>query len=110
MDDMERLVAQVEHLVELQRQNVEQVKTLAETSALLIQRSEQLYHIQDERTAVLPQLAEQLQAAIDEIETTDEALKESLSDLDGAIDDVSAATAGLLVIQQQANQDEANEQ
>ncbi len=97
MEEMERLLAIV-------RQLVEQVKALAETSNLLIQRQEQLFRMQEERLSILPQLAENQTRAIEELETTNQALQESLDDLDGNTDAIVKATAALLVIQQQQNQ------
>jgi hypothetical protein len=96
MEEMEHLVAQVKQLTE-------QVKALAETSTIQTARQEQLFKMQEERLNILPQLAEQLQHAIDELETTDEALKESLDDQDAAVDDLKKAIAALLLIQQQQN-------
>src|SRR5260221_8964158 len=96
MEDIEHLTSQVKQLTE-------QVKALAETSVIQTQRQEQLFKMQEERLALLPQLAENLQVAIDEIETTDEALKEALNDLDAETDDLKKATAALLLIQQQQN-------
>lgn len=88
---------------------VAQVKILSESVALLIQRSEQLYKLQEERLNLLPQLVENQQRAIEEIETTDQALKDSLDDLDGATDDIAKTTAALLTIQKQWNEKLGNE-
>ena len=101
---------EIEHLKKIVEQLVEQVKSLAETSAIQTQRQEQLFKMQEERLNILPQLAEGLQSAIDEIETTDEALKEALNDLDGEVDDLKKATAALLLIQQQQNTQQNNAQ
>lgn len=81
-----------------------QVQILAESVNLLIQRSEQLFKLQEERLNLLPQLVEGQQKAIEELMATNQALQDSLSDLDGAIDDQAKVTAALLVIQQQQNQ------
>ncbi len=83
---------------------INQVKILAESVALLIQRSEQLYKLQEERLNLLPQLVENQQRAIEELEMTNQALQDSLDDLDGAVDDQAKTTAALLVIQKQWNE------
>jgi uncharacterized coiled-coil DUF342 family protein len=100
---------EMEHLTRIVSQLVEQVQALAQTSELLNQRSEQLYRLQEERTAVLPQLAESLIQARDNIEVLHEEFVQSLDQLEGTTDDLTRATAALLVLQQQANQEEASE-
>ncbi len=107
---MDEITEQMERQAKILMQLVEQVKALAQTAELLIQRSEQLYRLQEERTAVLPQLAEALEQAKDNIEVLHEEFVQSLDQLEGTTDDLTKATAALLVIQQQANQEEANEQ
>ncbi len=98
---------EIDHLKKIVQQLVEQVQAMAETQALQTQRFEQLYKMQEERLAILPQLAENQTRAIEELETTNQALQESLDDLDGNTDAIVKATAALLVIQQQQNQSQA---
>ena len=88
---------------------VKQVQMLRESVEMMLTRSEQLFKMQEERLSVLPQLAENLQAAIDEIETTDQALKDSLDEQDGAIDDLKKSVAALLLIQSQQSAKNASQ-
>ncbi len=107
---MEEILEQLERQAKIVAQLVEQVKARAQTSELLIQRSEQLYKLQEERTAVLPKLAEALIAAKDNLEVIHEEFVQSLDSLEGSTDDITQATAGLLTLQQQVNQDNATTQ
>jgi len=90
-------------------QIVKQVQMLRDSVEMMLTRSEQLFKMQEERLSVLPQLAEDLHVSIDEIQTTDEALKESLNDQDGAIDDLKKSVAALLLIQSQQNAKNASQ-
>jgi methyl-accepting chemotaxis protein len=99
----------MEELEKIVRQLVEQIKTMADSVTLLIQRSEQLYKLQEERLNLLPQLVENQSHAIEELEATNQALQDSLDDLDGATDDIAKTTAALLIIQKQWNEKLQNE-
>lgn len=84
---------------------VKQVQMLKESMDMALTRSEQLFKLQEERLAILPQLEERLSAAIEEIETTNQALLDSLNESDGAIDELKKATAAqLLIVQQMKSQ------
>ncbi len=98
-----------------------QVKTLAESVNLVLTRFEQLFQMQkergeamhqseQERLLVLSQLVEQAKEANEQYEIAREGLVQALDQLDAATDDITNATAGLLTLQQQVNQDEANQQ
>ncbi len=78
-----------------------QVQMLKESVDMMLTRSEQLFKLQEERLAILPQLETHLSASIEEIETTNEALLDSLNESDSAIDDLKKATAAQLLMVQQ---------
>ena len=97
-----------------------QVKTLSESVELMLQRFEQLFSMQrergeamhqseQERLLVLSQLVEQAKESNEQYEIAREGLVQALDQLDGATDDIASATAGLLTLQQQVNQEEANQ-
>ena len=96
-----------------------QVRTLAESVNLVLTRFEQMYSLQKERgeamhqtiqevLTVLNQLEARFQQAAEHLEVTDEAHLQALDQLDAATDDITNATAGLLTLQQQVNQETAN--
>lgn len=82
---------------------VEQVKILRDTNEAMLARQEQLFRMQEERLNAFlekfPAIETRLQQAAEEIETTDEALKESLSDSDQQLDDLVKAVAAILMVQ-----------
>lgn len=88
---------------------VKQVAMLKESVDMMLTRSEQLFKLQEERLNILPQLETRLSGAIEEIETTNQALLDSLNENEGAIDDLKKATAAqLLIVQQMKNQQGEN--
>lgn len=89
---------EIDHLTERVKQLTDQVKMLAESVQLMLTRSEQLFKMQETRLESLPQLETHLSSAIEEIESTNEALLDSLNESDGAIDDLKKATAAQLLI------------
>src|SRR6266702_6948424 len=88
----------VKQLVEQVKQLVESQKASNETMQILIQRSEQLFKLQEERLNLLPQLVENQAKAIEELEITNAALQESLGDLDAQTDDLAKATSALIEV------------
>ena len=96
MDELDRLVKAVEML----KQSVE----------IMVERFEQLFQLQEAQVKVLPQLAEHLTSTKDNLEIMHEAFVQSLDQLEQTTDDLASATAGLLVIQQQQNSQEAEDQ
>ncbi len=96
MEEIERLTKQVE----MMKESVE----------LMLTRAEQLFKMQEERLALLPRLAEQLQQAIDNQEVTDEAHRQALDQLEATTDDLAKVSAALLVIQQQSNEENNQQQ
>ena len=96
MEEIDRLVK----AIEMMRQSIE----------IMLQRSDQLFKMQEDQVRVLPQLAEQLTSTKDNLEIMHEAFVQSLDQLEQTTDDLASATAGLLVIQQQQNSQEAENQ
>ena len=79
-------------------QLVAQVKVLAESVQLLIQRSEQLFKLQEERLNLLPQLVENQTLAVEELQVQSQAFKDSLGSLEGQTDDLAKATSALIEV------------
>ena len=90
MDELEKIVKQIE--------------ILNQTISTMIQRSEQLFKMQEEKSATLIETANKLTIIIEALQVTDEALKRSLSESDAQIDDLAKVTAALLQIQQSQSQ------
>lgn len=83
----EELLKQVQLLTD-------QVKTLAQTQEAMISRQDQLFKSVGESSIKLQQVTETL-------ETTNEALLQSLSENDSALDDLATISAGLVQATQQ---------
>lgn len=95
MEELERLIAMVKQLVE-------QVRTLAETTQLLIQKQEQMYKTYESQLSILPQLAETLKLTQEDTEVVNQALEDSIGGVDQAATDIAKATSSLLTIVQPA--------
>jgi len=91
-------------------QLTKQVQLLAETVKLMTDRMEQVFKMIEDRISGFPQLAENQQKAIEELMTTDEALKQSLDESDQQIDDLSKVVAALLLIQEKMEEKQPNDQ
>ena len=95
---------EIERLEKIVAQLVEQVKTLAETVGLLLQKQEQMYKTYEGQLSILPQQAETLKLLQEDTETVIQALEDSIGGVDQAATDVAKATSGLLTIVQPALQ------
>ena len=80
---------------------VRQVQILQGSVEAMITRGDQLYKLQEERLSILPQLETHLSGAIEEIETTNESLLESLLESESQLDSLKKAVAAQLLIVQQ---------
>lgn len=95
MEELERLTAIVSQLVE-------QVKTLAETTGLLIQKQNEMYKTYEGQLSILPQQAETLKLLQEDTEVINQALEDSIGGVDQAATDIAKATSSLLTIVQPA--------
>ena len=97
MEELERLTAIVSQLVE-------QVKTVADTMMLVLQKQEQMYKTYEGQLSILPQQAETLKLLQEDTEVINQALEDSIGGVDQAANDITKATSSLLTIVQPALQ------
>ena len=79
---------------------LQQVKVLADTIQIAIDRMEQAFKIFADRADELARTSVELTTAKDNLEITDEALKRALSEVDAQVDDLAKIAAALTVLQQ----------
>ena len=80
---------------------LQQLKVLADTIQIAIDRMEQAFKIFADRADELARTSEELKTAKDNLEITDEALKRALGEVDQQVDDLAKIAAAMTVIQQQ---------
>lgn len=85
---------------------VETVKILSQTVDAMVARQEQLFKMQEEQSQALRALAAEMKASNEAIQVTDEALKQSLSDLDSTTDDLVKTAAALLLLKKEQTNEE----
>jgi len=82
-------------------EQAKQVLILAQTVETLTQRLEQILKLQDEKSALLTQMAERIEKALENLLITTEAQKAALSDLDQVTDDLTRTAAALLMLEEE---------
>ena len=95
---------ELERLTEIVKQLVEQVKTVADTMMLGLQKQEQMYKTYEGQLSILPQQAETLKLLQEDTEVINQALEDSIGGVDQAANDITKATSSLLTIVQPALQ------
>lgn len=80
---------------------LQQLKVLADTIQIAIDRMEQAFKIFADRADELARTSEELKTAKDNLEITDEALKRALGEVDAEVDDLAKIAAAQTVIMQQ---------
>ena len=80
---------------------LQELKVLADTIQIAIQRMEQAFKIFSDRAEDLARTSVELTTAKDNLEITDEALKRALSEVDAQVDDLAKIAAAMTVLQQQ---------
>ena len=104
MEELERLTEIMRQQVEITKQLVEQVKTLADTTQLVIQKQDQMYKTYEGQLSILPQQAETLKLLQEDTETVIQALEDSIGGVDQAATDIAKATSVQVTIIQPALQ------
>ena len=85
---------------------VKQVQILADIVRAQSERLDQVFKTLDEVAKDLRQTAIELREAIAETVTGNEAVQESVSDLDGIADDLAKVTSALLLIEEEEEQEQ----
>ena len=87
---------------------VKQVQLMSETLATVVQRQEQIFKLQEERLTAFLERAESLKQTQERLETSNQALLQSLNESDRQIDDLAKVTAALLKVQLSLEKQAAN--